>query len=408
MSYTIVYAVIMLLLTVTMIWKRKNILGILLFVIYTTIGIISVLALKENVFSDNGLKLLPYLYLIMIYCIIFAPFAVSNKIFNSNKITFSINENFKYFAILFVASSIVFIYLYLPGVIRLNQSNAWLDVRRSFLEEGQVRYYHNTLEYIIIQFNGYFRIFALILGFLLLRLENNKILGWSTLLSAISCQVVSSMASAARGSLFTTGVFLISLYLFFSSDLRNNIKRSAIVLGGIVAFVIGPYFINVTASRNSGTFGLFILNYFGQPPIVFNRGVWTSTKLALGAAEFGKLFGYSFTQDSIGGNWGNGFYTFVGIMYMDWGTIGTLIVSLLISLWLYKRISRQEYTISDVFLIFFVYKTLTEGVFVIGRNYCYTVLGAVIVYLIIKYIFERTRFVFGTKKMTGKIGLRKE
>jgi oligosaccharide repeat unit polymerase len=134
-----------------------------------------------------------------------------------------------------------------------------------------------------------------------------------------------------------------------------------------------------------------LIEYFGQPPLVFNYGVFPITKHTYGIFSFGgilKIFNldHNVSQSAIGGRWGSGFYTYVGPIYIDFGFIGVLLHAILISRFLIKLLRKKVFSVSSMFLIFLIYQYLLKGAFVIGSNYIIGVLMNLLIYMGIKLI----------------------
>jgi hypothetical protein len=121
----------------------------------------------------------------------------------------------------------------------------------------------------------------------------------------------------------------------------------------------------------------------------------------LGAFGFGRLIGLypDFQASQIGGTWGTAFFTFVGWLYIDWGPIGTIIISLILAFFWDNYIKRKEWHISDIFLFFCYYDFLLNGVFVVGRNYGYSFTANIIIYLLMHFLFEKYQFTFAGRRI---------
>ena len=221
-------------------------------------------------------------------------------------------------------------------------------------------------------------------------------LGFTTILSGASVLIVSAMSQSSRGSIVNIALLLGVLFVFFFNELGNKsrIYFSILIFIGFLAVV--PYVVEVTMSRFSDGAIDSLVSYFGQSPVVFNYGVFDIDKLSFGKYAFGNLFDLgNISPSDVGGSWGSGFYTYVGWLYLDWGFIGTIVTASLIS-WICIRIIRKKtYTVSDIYIVFFVYYSLLQGVFVIGRDYCYNILMTIIIYYFVKVIFDKYTFLIG-------------
>ena len=129
-----------------------------------------------------------------------------------------------------------------------------------------------------------------------------------------------------------------------------------------------------------------IIRYLGHAPIVFNEHIFTLPDFAFGNYSLGALFKTTFTEASVGGNWDTLFFTFVGWFWIDWSFIGTIIISIIVFSTMNFIIRKKRYDLSDLFLIVTYFQFLTSGVFVIGRQYIYTLISNLIIYALLKLI----------------------
>ena len=114
----------------------------------------------------------------------------------------------------------------------------------------------------------------------------------------------------------------------------------------------------------------------------------------------GRLFGgRSISPSELGGSWGSGFYTFVGWLFIDWGVGGTIVVVSVIALITNQIMRKKIYSIADLFIVFFVYYTLLQGVFVIGRSYIYNIVIAVVIYWFVELFFEKYTIIIGRLRL---------
>lgn len=406
MTFTIIYFILLLLLTVYFVNKRANVLGKMILILYTFIAFVSFISLKDGIIDESGITLIPYIFLVVSYFIFFSPFLVKETKCGAKKIVGHVDVKYIIFAYIYIICAIVAIKCYFPSVINLLSSGDWA-LNRTALYSGDLNApYSNRLEYYAIQFSGYFRILAIIVGFSLLRFDNrehgvfyskmNRLAGILTIVTSMIYVICTSIFNSARGTLFNVFVLVIAIYLFFYYEIEKNKRRFFLILGGLIIAAIAPYVIQVTISRfGSGDAADSVISYFGQAPIVFNKYVFPLEKHAWGKYGFSHILGFTFTPESIGGQWGASFFTFVGWICIDWGPIGVLLIGGVVSYFIKKFINKAEYQISDIFLVFTYYQVLTNGVFVIGASYIYTLIGSIIIFILLKIFIENRRYKFG-------------
>lgn len=393
------YFILLILIAILGTLKGANILGRILYWLYATIGLCAVIAIYDGALNSKQL-VIPYLYLILVYLIYFAPFMKRDTDFSVSKLNTRVNNRYVFFLVVYVLCTIITIKCFLPSIISLFASGNWA-MNRYNLYLGEMTFpYSNTFELIVMNATDYFRLMALVVSFAILREEGVQkkkyIIAFSGIISAVVSMLCSAIYTSSRGTVVNTFILVIALYCFFQNDFEKNKKRYFIIIASLGVAAVIPYLLEVTISRFTTGASSAVISYFGQAPIVFSSGVWDINKYMYGDFAFGKLFGHSsFSEASIGGTWDNGFYTFVGWLFIDWGPIGVLLLGVLIALITNRFMRKQEYLISDVYLIMFFYSTLLQGVFVIGRSYCYTMVVSFVIYFIFKVFFDKYKFKIG-------------
>lgn len=399
MIQTYIYAGIMIIILIGLFVKKTNIMGTVLWSLFTMVSFFSVIAMKAGLVKSN-VTLLPYIFLIVVYLIVFYPFITKSAEFAIEKVTYDLNIKYVIFAYVFIIAGVISISYYLPLVKQLMLSGDW-NQNRSDLYSGAFNFSYTWYQYYALQFVGYTRILGIIVGFIFLRNDQKSFLGWSSVIVGSLVCVLSAMSQSSRGAIVNIVLLVLVIFFFFYRDMANSKKRviSILVFAGTMALL--PYVIEVTVSRFTSTGALdSIISYFGQPPVVFNYGVTPVYKHMYGLYAWGNLFGAAPVSPSdIGGSWGTGFYSFVGWMYIDWGYIGTIIVSIIIAYITYRIIAKETYDIADLFLIFFIYYTLLQGVFVIGRDYCYNIFMTLVIYGFVKIFFDKYTFIIGSIRL---------
>ncbi len=394
MLYTGIYFAILLLLTFFCIVKKANVLGTILFALYTGSALFALIAVGQGNISTNGVQLFPYFFLAGSLTIFFYPFYRNKTVFNAGMLNKEIHRNYILFAYFYIICAVISVWCYIPSVKALLGSGSWY-LNRSLVYADKVTYpYRNTIEHFAMLFSSYTEVLALIVGFSIFRMKKNTKTGVLLVALTIARTTCSAIYTSSRGMIIQLAILVLAIYCFFYKDIEENKRRFVTVLIIIAILVITPYIIDVTVSRFSGTRGAgnSVIQYLGQPPIVFNRGVFTSEKIAWGNYGFGALIGSSFSPEDIGGTWGTGFFTFVGWIFIDWGILGVVLIGVICAFFFSGIIKKQEYQISDLFLLFTYYYTLAKGVFVIGREYCYILIASLVIYALLKFVAEKYVF----------------
>lgn len=391
-----IYAAILIIISIIIMVRRQNILGIVLWLLYSVIGVFSVVCVQRGMFAMFlDTSIVPYIYLILTYSISFFPF-VHNKELQSSKLKIEIPLQYYIFAVLYIFMALVTIRLYLPRVRELISSGKWFKNIEDMYEGRIVFPYSNRVEYLCVQIVSYTRLLALILGFSMLREGKSFAHGLLLIGSAVSTALLTALNISSRGLVLNCFMLAFAFFLYFRKQYDRKIRIFAWIALALGTITMIPVMSDITISRftkNEASAALF--RYFGQPPIVFSGGVSGITQYGYGVNGFGTFFNQRISQSDIGGSWGTGFYTFVGWIFLDWGPLGTIIVVSIISWLLWKIMSKPEHEFSDLFLIFFVYYTLLQGVFVIGRSYCYQIIMAIVVYVFLKVFSDNREYYFG-------------
>lgn len=400
MIQTYIYAALLLVLTLFFIVKRYNKMGLILMALYSVIGVIALVAVRQGRFETQNLTMFPYIYLILIYIIAFSPFLSRTTNLSLEKLKFNINQKYVIFAYIFIITSLISLSFYWPQVKQLLSSGEW-NANRASLYDGSLTFNTVWYQYYSLQFSGYTRLLGILIGFVFLREKKKELIGWGCIIVGAATEILSAMYTSSRGSIVNIVLLLIIMYMFFFNDLEKDKRRFFVVLSCLALVAIVPYVIEVTVSRFS-TIGASnsLVDYLGQAPVVFNYGVSPINKHLYGEYTLGRLFGgRSISPSELGGTWGSGFYTFVGWLFIDWGVTGTIVVASLIAYITNQIIRRKMYSIADLFIVFFVYYTLLQGVFVIGRAYIYNIVMAVFIYWFVKLFFEKYTIVIGRLRL---------
>lgn len=392
-----VFFIILCLVTVQLILKRYNPLGIFLMILFDLTAFFAILSYNRKLIDVTEVTIFGLFFLVLAYCLFAAPFLRREYVFGAEKVI-STNRNYYLFALFYIIVTIVSIKCYLPTILNMLGGGFDWGTNRMAFNNGELSFpYSNTIEYLCINLSSYLQLVALIVGFKMISEESKKVLGFILLGCGILTDLMASMYNSSRGSILILGMLILGMYVFFNSSFEKNIKRFAIIAGAMISVVVVPYVIEVTVSRFSRSAALnSIIFYFGHAPTTFAANIVTIDKLSWGQYGLGRLFGVtSFSQSAVGGSWGDAFYTFVGWLYIDWGPIGVILIGIAMYFLLNHLTKKETYLISDVFLFFFVYKTLLSGVFVIGRNYCYTIVSSLIIYVILRIFMDKYEYRIG-------------
>ena len=376
---------------------KDTVLNLLLkFVINVTISsLFSIIGIKEGIIRSSDVTIFPYALLIITYILFFSPF-MGNFTPKASQIVQDLPKIYKYFAYFYIACSFLSIYTYLPNIRSLISSGQWANNYRALLAGELIFPDSSPFLHFATLVSGYSKVLAIILAFSMKKKKKKNILSLLLLFGATGRTVCSAIFISSRGALVAYGILLFGIFSFFFPEIGKSKKFliGALLTWGILLII--PFFIQVTVDRfRTGNAFTSIIDYLGKAPVVFNYGVYTSDKIAWGKYAWGALFGIPFSPSDIGGKWGTSFYTFAGLIHIDWGTIGLICVSGMVALFWRQYEQREVWNISDLFLLFMHFSFLLDGVFVIGRDYCYIVIVTLVIYVITKVFFEKYHYNIG-------------
>lgn len=407
MIETFLYCIILLFIAGYMIINKRGYLGVMLFTVYAVGALESVVILYTGVLSrvepsyTRDITIFPYILAIISYLMCFLPFSKREDVFCINKIRIIKPGIYNSFFLIHILFSVIYLYITSEVAINNFQSGAWSAIYNLSQSE---RLYNSYFEYFIINYVSYFRLLALICGFVSFIDKNKEInrkLAFAVIVISVADGLCAGVIRASRMIIFQTLIIAFSLILFFvfNKNVSKKIKRTLLFLcGGFLAFFIIPTLIEISKARFM-TRGVldYALFYFGHAPIVFNGQVVNQiNELSFGTFGMGRLFDLPFSSIAVGGTWGTDFYMYLGWIYIDWGTIGVLLFSGITYTFLHKIILKKNYFISDLFIIFSFLEFFIVGFFVIGRSFCFDLLGKVIIYFMLKIIeiIKTPRFMF--------------
>jgi len=403
MSETILYFIILCILTLYMIFKRKGKIGIVFLVLYTVEAVFTVIAVKNGLIdgiNNENISIFPYILIIVALLIYIYPFLINTDGFTGSKCTPTLNNTYVVFAYVYIACAVLTLVVCFPSMISMLQSANWTET----YAEASVNPYSGRIQYYSAYVCNYLRLLAIITGFLMLREEEYKkrtFVPILLLVLSVATAINSAILSTSRSMIYEIILTFLIAVVFFYSDIKKIAKRLIAILGILMAVMLIMLVVSMTISRFSGrsdSVSSYVISYLGQAPAVFNAQVaGTVNKFSFGQYTLGKLFSDTeFIPSSVGGTWGTRFYMFIGWIYLDWGAIGLIIIGLLVAKLVGNIVRKEEYRVSDVYLIFSYMNILIKGVFVIGRSYCINIVATLIIYIILRLFLDRYELKIGS------------
>ena len=371
--------------------RRKIDAGFILLAVYAAIAIACVF----NYASDPDiweLQLWPFLYLYVVCMLFFRPYFFDSNILYERLYVRS-ESTLNVFTIVFITCSIISVYYSVSLAIENINSGSWSELRNK-LYAGEIELYSNQLERFSNIFVQYLSPLAIILLFYYLTLKLRKPIFLIILsISSIAPTFIISINTASRGILVNLSVSIFMGYVIFRKGIPQRINKAIYIYGLSLLSIFLIYSLAVTSSRFSGSeSSSSLLSYFGQSMLVFNYGLSDSIYIyADGKFFFNWFLPFleisPFNYYTNGTHFGTSFFTFVGAWYLDFGPVGTFIIAICLPIVISHSFrNKNRVDLADLFIFFFYFNYLIQGVFVIGRGNALAWVMAFIIYGILKII----------------------
>ncbi len=174
--------------------------------------------------------------------------------------------------------------------------------------------------------------------------NNKKIFNYLLLLSSLSSVLMGIIVIDRSSTILWAMYFLISFFLFkpyLSDSSKKELRRVLFVIGGLLFVYFAAVTISRFATSEGGTSG-GVLRYIGQSYLNFCN-IWDNvevnsytTRRFLPALDSFVIHSdpdiQNYTMKNMDGNRLNAFYSYIGMLYVDMGLIGAIIIPLMFSL----------------------------------------------------------------------------
>lgn len=397
MEYVIVNGVIYIA-TLLIYWryKRRFDLG---FLIIAAFAFIALLAIPHHYFLGSLYKrtisVLPFIYLYVVLLLFIRPYIRANKNIVNNVIVPN-QRKLKLIANLFIISAVVSTYVLLPLAIKNIGSGEWNEIRNELYAEENTMPYENFFEHIMMIYNQYFRLISILIFFYFITTQKQgKLFLIFLALSIVVPTFLVSINIASRGMIINLSMELLAGFILFSNGISSKIKKKIYLFAFIFIAVFLVYSMAVTDSRFGDETGyeysanFSLLDYFGQPMLVFNDAIASMHDYANGKYFFKFIFDLfsidsDINQHQLGGNWGVSFFTFIGALYIDFGPFGTFFLALILPYYINRNINGRAIYFENIYLYYFFYIFFLEGVFVTGYSSIIGLMFTFVIYLFLK------------------------
>lgn len=350
------------------------------------------------------LALWPFLYLFVAFLIYSSMFVFRKQTtMPVDRIAHLPNKKLDILCYIFIGCS--FLYLmkigFSPSSFNLSavqESAVDLYAEAHEVKDGPV--YSNQLEHFVMLYYGYFRGVAII-GMFCYFCQKRITLAYLLAFCIVYPYLVDAMQRASRGSMIVLVVMLLCGYLVFKEQIPKNVRRS--LLRSSIFCVVGLFavlfVISVARFQDSdqGVNGSFIY-YLGNSMLHFNYGICDSLDATyMGMRTFkntllklGMPIPPRIDNDFLlGTHIGTGYTTFVGMLCLDFGFVGTLVLGFFISYFFRKLcFYSNQFTYASLYIYFFYLNRMIMGVFVNASGIDFTYYMHILIYVFLFFLFR--------------------
>lgn len=365
-------------------WKKNKHFGPaeILILMYILVAFFGVVYYKSNPSMWN-LDFLNLLYLFFIFYIFQVPIS-NNRYIVVNDLPVRNVKFYSFVAIVFICFSLFSCIVYIPQVILALKSPDWSEIYNEAHEETE-----SNLLLKLANLFFHLRYLGIVLFFYFLSLANKSkffllLLGISSFLPI----VLLTIKAASRGALVSLAISLFLTFKLFEYVIPRSIKRVLFRIVLISIPIMLTYLISVSNSRfeygktSYDSAESSYVAYLGQSMLNFDNGLMSSITAY---SDGGYLLNIESRLNRIrGANFGAGFITFIGCLYLDFGPMGTFLIALIFTLWLKNIVRRKYHGIPELFLITTYFMFLFDGVFVVGRGYGQQWIETLFIYSVLK------------------------
>lgn len=372
-------------------WNKQKTISIylLLVLMYTFTSVMCFLYAYSNPKTYPNIDIIPFVYLFATLLVFLLP--IKKMPANINILSVKNESKINYLAYLCIALAFYDVATSFAHSSELIQSGAWNELRnQTYTDAESVVLYDNQYQRLAKNILSYLQ--PLILAYTFYQLTKPKIRVIFTtflFLSILLPSFIAAVNDASRGMVVSLIIKLVIAYLLFK-DVIPKERKKYIFSGFVIALILfSIYLIAVTVSRfddDGAKDSIFF--YFGHSMLAFNDGLFDKLEYyAYGKKFFGyfiDMFGGNsyFDTTKAGSTCSGAFVTFIGSLYIDFGSIGTIVVGIIAYNIMKPFFCKKNMLLSDTIFVIFYASTMANGIFVSPNNRALTWLMIFIVYLI--------------------------
>lgn len=355
--------------------------GVCLAFIYTLVASTCVVTFGMQI-QHFELSLWPFIYIFVCFLILARPyFSNSPQLDNFTKVN---TRNCNIFLFIFVIAALVNICYSLNSTVSMIANDNVLDV---YNDKDTLSMSTNRLDWLCKNILGYFTIvFSLVLFYMLSIAESRKktLMLVAIYMIVFISVILTSAMRALRWNMLHDIVCLTSGYILLYNTIPRSNRRIINLLILIGGLLLISFFLFISYSRHSfagsaygGDSNAAFIFYLGHSMMVFNYGVVdTINQYANGCY----LWGIPYPANGV--HTDGDFPTLIGNMYIDFGPILTIGLSVLLSV--IFNFKKRITGIADAYIVTFYYQFLFMGVFTQAFGYGRGFMYCLIIYVLLK------------------------
>ena len=360
--------------------------GVFLMFMYATISLFCVINYNASSHFWH-FSFFSFLYLYIVILIFMKPFMKNRFVIHENPL--SSYNIYRTIAKVYIALAIFSSIVYFPIALDSLRSSDLADIYEVAHEEKEGNLFSKfTNLFFHVRYLGMVLFFSF-----LAKEKQSKIFLFLLGIAAFLPVILATISLASRGGMVALFANFAIVYLMMKDILPKYVKRTLIIAVSIIIPLILIYFIAVTVSRFEASSlnidaGESMMYYLGHSMLTFNYGVMDTIQNYANGAY---MFDCSSLKDiRFGTHFGTNFITFVGVLYLDFGLVGTVLVAIIFCSYFCKIGRRRYLDIPDIYLLLTYSMLIFNGVFVLGRGYGIQLLEAWIIYFLLKFIQRAT------------------
>ena len=358
---------------------NRNVFSVCLSGIYFLISVFCYLSTEQS--NAASLDFLNCLFFALIFFIQIYPFIKMGKSV-TKKINVSNIESYIPYATIYLICSFFYIVFMIPKIIPILQSGDYLYAYLETRGEDAVLY-SGLFEQVIINFVSYSSILILILSFVFL--SNNVKYKFKVLLFILPFinSLIFSVMMASRAQIAFEILLYAVVFLLFRKKVPPRFSKIIKVIMITVVVCSSILIGAITLSRFGDSDNNWLYSYFAESfynanyIMTYGSGSSNGNTFFKGLLQFHNNYHCSI-------DFGTGFTTLIGVRFIDFGYVGTIIYAIICCAFLNKLLKKRTIDIGILALIVYYFRTILIGAFYDAAS-CLSWIYTIIIVIIFNY-----------------------